>query len=213
MKQLFLGIGLQTQDCIPWGNRNQNMSFKFAPVFSLGTLSKLRQKKGEPESSSQRGRNRNQHFSYWACCSFGVGSWKGGSFTERHLQKSTKGFPWILAQILSWICTGQDSACPGQEYLLRFQRCLVLEDIRVQPARVAMLNNSGVQPNLERWLSCLRRTALGLEWGLPWNCHNKYTWSSVHKLPTEQNSTFLKGRPQNLYSNSLRPFIQTNITR
>lgn len=51
-------------------------------------------------------------------------------------------------------------------------------------ASMAMLNNSGVQLNLASWPSCLRRrTALSLESGLPWNCHSRYTWSSVHKLP------------------------------
>lgn len=39
---------------------------------------------------------------------------------------------------------------PRSRVAIEIPRCLVLEDIRVQPARVAMLNNSGVQPNLER---------------------------------------------------------------
>lgn len=133
LKQLFLGIGPQTQDCVPWGNRNQKMSFEFAPVFSLRTLSKLRQKDVEWESTSQGGGNKNQYFSYRACCSFGVGFWRRGSFTEKWLQKSIKGFPWVLAQILHWICAGQDCACPGREWLLDsceiiVQMCLVLED-------------------------------------------------------------------------------------
>lgn len=204
MKQLFLGIGLQTRDSIPWGNRNQKMNFKFAR-FLPGDAFRTATKESRARKQQSGWRKQKSAFQLLSPLQ------SLGRIPERR-ELHREAAPEISRGVSlgpcpdtkpdlcrAGLCMPRPRAAVGKLWgKWRFQRCLVLEDVRIQPARVAMRDNSGVQPNLASWPSRLRRrTALGLESGLPWNCHNKHTWSSVRKRPPR---TFPKGRPQNLDS-------------
>lgn len=75
---------------VPWGNRNQKMSFKFVhflPGDTFQTVTKV----SKPESSTQGGGNRNQYFSYWACFSLGAGILEKGELHKEVSPEIYKG--------------------------------------------------------------------------------------------------------------------------
>lgn len=108
-EQQFFGIGHRHIGL--WFLREKpkdelQMHCSFLPVWNAFQTTVKESGVQEQPSGWRKQTNSSAH---WA----GAGSWRRGSFTEKSLQKSAKGFPCALAQILSCICAGQDAAYPG----------------------------------------------------------------------------------------------------